>query len=49
MIVEFIKDFANYKVGDFFDCSEDIANMLINQEQVAIEKVEKIVKKKVTK
>ena len=49
MIVEFIKDFANYKVGEVFDCSEDIANMLINQEQVAIEKVEKIVKKKVTK
>lgn len=47
MIVEFIKDFANFKVGEVFDCSLDLANMLINQEQVAIEKVDKkkIVKK----
>ena len=46
MIVEFIKDFANFKVGEVFDCSLDIAKMLINEEQVAIEKVVKKAVKK---
>lgn len=34
--VEFIKDFANKKKGDTFECDSMLANQLVNSDKVAI-------------